>query len=65
MSRFFLGNFTLFSWKFVGHVLRIYVCASKFFFDFDYSDYGFSPKILFTTLLSMDCLLYTSPSPRD
>ena len=49
-SHFFLGNF-------YGHVLRIYVSASEFFFfAFDYFDYGFSPKILFTTLLSMDII---------
>ena len=47
---------TLFSRKFLGHVLRIYVCASEFFFAFDYFDYGFSPKILFTALLSMDII---------
>ena len=35
---------TLFSRKFLRHVLHIYVCASEFFFD--YFDYGFSPKMV-------------------
>ena len=46
---------TLFSRKFLGHVLRIYVCASEFFlffFAFDYFDYGFSLKMVVTTALN-------------
>ena len=39
------------------HVLRIYVFASEFFFAFDYFDYGFSPKMIITTLQSSKLLL--------
>ena len=38
------GDVTLFSQKFLGHVLRVYVFASEFFFAFDYFDYGFSQR---------------------
>ena len=35
----------------LGHVLRIYVCTSEFFFAFDYFDYGFSRKMVIITAL--------------
>ena len=46
---------TLFSRKFLA-MCSVYTSAPPSFFDFDYFDYGFSPKILFTTLLSMDII---------
>ena len=49
---------TFFSRKFLGHVLRSTpATGSEFFFAFDYFDYGFSPKMIITTLQSSKLLL--------
>ena len=52
------GDVTLFSRKFPGHVLCLYACYRlRVFFSFDYFDYGFSPKMIITTLQSSKLLL--------
>ena len=59
MSHFFLGNFfhTFFSEIFRPCAMYIRQPPSFFFFAFDFFDYGFSPKMIITTLQSSKLLL--------